>query len=282
MPECASGPRDGVRRRAVPPPEPVRQLGGQVVQRQVTGQLAVVRQRNDPGLLGNHQHQRIGFVAHAHGRQVPAAQRRVDLVAVRRGKLAVGRQNVVAADDHPQVVQRRSGVENRIQQIRRYFGVDHRPILGPAGQIHVTLNGDQRPVPVARQVPRRLHQRRHKLRFRLTPAAEPHVPHANHRPPQLRLKDHQRDQCQPRQHVVVEQLQPHPLEVHHEDADHDRRDHQNDQHAAQRLRPTRALQHAGAPVHAHPDQQQLHEHGGQIAPHPVQQAGQCAVHCGTV
>ena len=131
---------------------------------------------------------------------MPRVQRGADPRVIRERQHALRGDHLAPSDDHGAVVQRRAGIENRLQQPRRHRGPKGRPGRRDIIQAIISLDHHQRPEPALREPLRGLDQLvdydAHILAAQHQPAhcPEPTPPHLFERVSKLGVKqDHDGD-----------------------------------------------------------------------------------------
>ncbi len=93
--------------------------------RQLTKEFAALGDADVSGFLGNDDDDRVTILAHPDGRAVTAAQLAFQFAAFGQGKLNARKGNASLADNHPEIMERRIGPKDRVEQIAvRKIGVD--------------------------------------------------------------------------------------------------------------------------------------------------------------
>src|SRR5688572_10049613 len=119
------------------------QLPLQVLAREIDLEVPVRADRDAPRLLRDHDHDRVGLLAHAQRGAVARAHRLRELVVVRQREEAGGRGDPLVLDDDRAVVQGRALEEDRLDQVARDGRVDARAALDVLAEAHVALDRDQ-------------------------------------------------------------------------------------------------------------------------------------------
>jgi len=95
------------------------------------------------GFFGDDDDDGVGFLAHADGGAVSAAEFLLEFAAFREGELDAGVSDATVADDDTQVVQRGIGPEDGVEQARGEVGVDAGAALRDSAKADIAFNGDQ-------------------------------------------------------------------------------------------------------------------------------------------
>ena len=124
------------------------QLGSEFVGGERAAQFTANRKRNNPGFLGENDHDRVGFVAEAERGAVPQAEIALQALGLGEGKDGRGDGDAVLDDDHAAVVERGLGKENRFEQVVADFGVEDGAGFAGGFVGDFALEGDERAVAV--------------------------------------------------------------------------------------------------------------------------------------
>ena len=106
-------------------------------------ELAGDRQRHRARLFGDRDRDRIRLFGQADRRAVARAEALVDVRVLRQRQQAGRGHDAVVAHDHGAVVQRALGIEQRLDQQRRHFGVERRAGVRELLQRRVAFDRDQ-------------------------------------------------------------------------------------------------------------------------------------------
>lgn len=79
-----------------------------------------------PGLLGDDHDHSVRMLAHADARTVARTEIGAEIRVARQWQDTAGRRNAAVADHDCAVMQRRFGIENILEQLRRHIGIDGR------------------------------------------------------------------------------------------------------------------------------------------------------------
>src|SRR5688572_1719769 len=112
-------------------------VGGELAE-----EAAAVGDADVAGLLGDDDDDRVGFLAHADGGAVPAAELAVDVAGLGEGELNAGEHDATLADDDAEVVEGGVGPEDRVEQGGGELGVEAGAALGDAAEGDLAFDGD--------------------------------------------------------------------------------------------------------------------------------------------
>ena len=164
-------------------------------------------------------------------------------------------------DDHAQIVQRRIGPEDRVQQFGRQIGVETRAAFGDAAQAHIPLDGNQGADLSAGEERGRFDQGIDVVvKLAGKTAEQARLPQAHQCPAQLGLKDDHDGETGGDQETAVEEFDARQPGAAGEQADDDIDGDQQDDDPLEQSRPARPLQKADNPVDHGADQKQLDQH----------------------